>query len=95
MDITGYKSFDRAQVCQGGVDMSYIDENTMQSTLIEGVYFAGEMVDVDGICGGYNLQWAWSSGYVAGYNAAGKDCLCELRSGNAGAGSESAVRGRI
>lgn len=79
MDITGYKSFDRAQVCQGGVDMSYIDENTMQSTLIEGVYFAGEMVDVDGICGGYNLQWAWSSGYVAGKYAAvscGKDC-CE------------------
>lgn len=76
MDIEGYKSFDRAQVCQGGVDMSYIDENTMQSTLIEGVYFAGELVDVDGICGGYNLQWAWSSGYVAGCHAAGKDC-CE------------------
>lgn len=76
MDIEGYKSFDRAQVCQGGVDMSYIDINTMQSTLIEGVYFAGELVDIDGICGGYNLQWAWSSGYVAGYNAARKDC-CE------------------
>ncbi|MCI8426441.1 MAG: aminoacetone oxidase family FAD-binding enzyme [Lachnospira sp.] len=76
MDIEGYKSFDRAQVCQGGVDMSYIDIHTMQSTLIKGVYFAGELVDIDGICGGYNLQWAWSSGYVAGYHAARKDC-CE------------------
>ncbi len=76
MDIEGYKSFDRAQVCQGGVDMSYIDIHTMQSTLVKGVYFAGELVDIDGICGGYNLQWAWSSGYVAGYHAARKDC-CE------------------
>jgi len=76
MAIKGYKSFDRAQVCQGGIDVSYIHTDTMESTLVKGLYFAGEIVDVDGICGGYNLQWAWSSGYVAGCSAAGKES-CE------------------
>ena len=42
----------------------------MESRLVSGLYFAGEVVNVDGICGGYNLQWAWSSGTVAGKNAA-------------------------
>jgi len=42
----------------------------MESRLVPGLYFAGEIVNVDGICGGYNLQWAWSSGMVAGKNAA-------------------------
>lgn len=61
--------FDRAQVCAGGVDGSQINIH-MESKIVPGLYFTGELVDVDGICGGYNLQWAWSSGYVAGYNAA-------------------------
>jgi hypothetical protein len=43
----------------------------MESEIVKGLYFAGELVDVDGNCGGYNLQWAWTSGYVAGRNAAG------------------------
>ena len=43
-----------------------IDEKTLESRLLSGLYFAGEILDVDGICGGYNLQWAWSSGFVAG-----------------------------
>ena len=43
---------------------------TMESRLVPGLYFAGEILDVDGACGGYNLQWAWSSGYLAGYHAA-------------------------
>lgn len=43
----------------------------MESALVPGLYFAGEIVDVDGKCGGYNLQWAWSSGYVAGRSATG------------------------
>ena len=47
----------------------------MESRRVPGMYFAGEMVDVDGMCGGYNLQWAWSSGYVAGISAAGKELL--------------------
>lgn len=63
-------SFDHAQVCSGGVDCEEIDPMTMESTLVPGVYFCGELVDVDGACGGYNLQWAWSSGAVAGMAAA-------------------------
>lgn len=61
-------SFEQAQVTAGGVDTLLIHPETMESKLIKGLYFAGEIVDVDGTCGGYNLQWAWSSGYVAGSN---------------------------
>lgn len=71
VDITGSKSFEQAQVCAGGVDTDEICPETMESKLVPGVYFAGELVDIDGMCGGYNLQWAWSSGYVAGLHAAG------------------------
>lgn len=70
--ITESNPFANAQVCAGGVDTAQIDENTMESKLVDGLYFAGELVDVDGTCGGYNLQWAWSSGYVAGLHAATK-----------------------
>ena len=62
--------FEQAQICAGGVDTSEIDPDTMESKLVKGLYFAGEILDVDGICGGYNLQWAWSSGYAAGCHAA-------------------------
>jgi len=68
--VTASNPFANAQVCAGGVDTTQIDENTMESKLVKGLYFAGELVDVDGTCGGYNLQWAWSSGYVAGLHAA-------------------------
>ncbi len=67
IDIIGSKSFDTAQVCAGGVNTTEIDGRTMQSKLVRGLYFAGEVVDIDGMCGGYNLQWAWSSGWVAGH----------------------------
>ncbi len=66
INITGYNSFDYGQVCQGGVVVDEIDPKTMESKKVKGLYFAGEIVDVDGICGGYNLQWAWSSGHKAG-----------------------------
>ena len=66
IDIIGSKSFDSAQVCAGGVLTTEIDPETMESRLVPGLYFAGEVVDIDGMCGGYNLQWAWSSGWVAG-----------------------------
>ena len=67
--IIDTKGYDTAQVTAGGVFVEELNEN-MQSKHINGLYFAGEMVDVDGICGGYNLQWAFASGYVAG-----KDCI--------------------
>ena len=69
--VTGSKSFEQAQVCAGGVHTDEINPRTMESKLVPNVYFAGEVVDIDGMCGGYNLQWAWSSGYVAGIHAAG------------------------
>ena len=70
LKVTGYQSFEQAQVCSGGVDTREINEKTLESRKNPGLYFAGELLDVDGKCGGYNLQWAWSSGYVAGINAA-------------------------
>ncbi len=69
-NIIGSKSWDDAQVTAGGVRTDEINNSTMESKLVKGLYFAGEIVDVDGDCGGFNLQWAWSSGYVAGENAA-------------------------
>lgn len=62
-------SFTQAQVCRGGVSTNEVTEK-MESRLVSGLYFAGEILDVDGLCGGYNLQWAWSSGHVAGEEAA-------------------------
>ena len=61
--------FARAQVCSGGVDLAEVTD-TLESRRYPGLYFAGEVLDVDGACGGYNLQWAWSSGAVAGFSAA-------------------------
>ena len=69
--ITETNSFEQAQICCGGVDTTEINPDTLESNYVPGIYFAGELLDVDGICGGYNLQWAWSSGYVAGKEAAG------------------------
>ena len=69
LKMTGYLPFEQAQVCSGGVSVLEISEETMESRLHPGLYFAGELIDIDGKCGGYNLQWAWSSGYVAGSRA--------------------------
>ena len=75
--ITAYETrieaanpFENAQVCCGGVDVKQVKGSTLESKLVRGLYFCGEILDVDGICGGYNLQWAWSSGAVAGRCAA-------------------------
>lgn len=70
--VTSVNPYEQAQVCMGGVKTSQINPKTMESSLTEGLYLAGEILDVDGICGGYNLQWAWSSGYLAGKSAAEK-----------------------
>lgn len=62
-------SFANAQVTAGGVDTSELDPYTMESKLVPGLYITGELMDIDGTCGGYNLQWAWTSGYLAGMHA--------------------------
>lgn len=69
LHITSANSFDNAQVCAGGIPFAQLTED-LESRMAPGVYFAGELLDIDGKCGGYNLQWAWSSGYVAGKSAA-------------------------
>lgn len=63
--VSGTNSFDNAQVTAGGVDTKEVDENTLQSKIVPNLYFAGEILDVDGDCGGFNLQWAWSSASMA------------------------------
>ena len=68
--ITGTRSFDQAQVCAGGVSLEEIDPLTMESLKCPGLYITGELLDVDGMCGGYNLQWAWATGHIAGEAAA-------------------------
>ncbi|TAH72850.1 MAG: NAD(P)/FAD-dependent oxidoreductase [Anaerolineaceae bacterium] len=62
-------TFDFAQVTAGGVSTLEINSYTMESKIKKGLYLAGELIDVDGTCGGYNLQWAWSTGYISGSNA--------------------------
>lgn len=68
--VRGTKSWPSAQATAGGVDTGELDQRTMESKLIKGLFFAGEIMDIDGQCGGFNLQWAWSSGYIAGRSAA-------------------------
>jgi len=67
LTITGHVGFKKAMITRGGVSLKEINPKTMQSKLIAGLYFCGEVVDLDGPCGGYNLQWSFSSGYLAGH----------------------------
>ncbi len=66
-EVTGHNTWQQAQSTAGGIDMSEINPVTLESTKVKGLYICGEVLDVDGDCGGFNLQWAWSSGYTAGY----------------------------
>ena len=66
LPVTGTCGFDQAQVTAGGLDTAEFDPHTLQSRLVSGLYACGELLDIDGDCGGYNLQWAWSSGRLAG-----------------------------
>lgn len=69
-DIVGHRAFNEAIVTSGGVSVSEINQKTMESKLVKGLYFAGEVLDVDANTGGYNLQIAFSTGWLAGINAA-------------------------
>lgn len=68
--VKGSKGWNSAQTTAGGVATAEVDPHTMASRLVPGLFLAGELLDIDGRCGGFNLQWAWSSGWAAGYNAA-------------------------
>lgn len=67
--VTGSNSFKEAQVCQGGVATTEINSHTMEAKKVPGLYLAGEVLDIDGTCGGYNLQFAWATGAIAGKSA--------------------------
>jgi len=66
LETTGFKN---AQVTAGGISLDEVNNDTLESKIIKGLYFSGEVLDVYGECGGFNLQWAWASGYIAGKNA--------------------------
>ncbi|MDD4678134.1 MAG: NAD(P)/FAD-dependent oxidoreductase [Tissierellia bacterium] len=66
-EVAGHNSWQQAQSTAGGIKLSEVNPKTLESLKVKGLYFAGEILDVDGDCGGFNLQWAWSSGYTAGY----------------------------
>ena len=66
LTITGHDGFKQAMITRGGIELKEVDPNTMQSKKTKGLYFCGEILNLDGPCGGYNLQWSFSSGYLAG-----------------------------
>lgn len=68
IDISGTKGFDNSQVTIGGVELSQVDEKTFESKVVKGLYIIGEALDIDGICGGYNIQWAVSSAVMMSRN---------------------------
>lgn len=75
LKVGGVKGWGDAQVTMGGINTYEINPETMESKIIKGLYFAGEIIDVDGICGGYNLHFAWASGITAAENAS-KELQC-------------------
>ena len=76
MTLTGLRGYNEAIITKGGISVKEIDPGTMESKLIKNLYFAGEVLDLDAVTGGYNLQIAWSNGYIEGISA-GKDKLFE------------------
>lgn len=71
LTVTGTRDFKEAIITQGGVHIKEVNPSTMESKLVKGLYFAGEVLDLDAVTGGFNLQIAWSTGYLAGISAAG------------------------
>lgn len=76
LPIQDTNGFENAQVCAGGVRTDEVNPRTMESKRVKGLYLVGELLDVDGICGGYNLQWAWATGCIAG-EAASYERKCQ------------------
>lgn len=76
MTLTGLRGYNEAIITKGGISVKEIDPGTMESKLIKNLYFAGEVLDLDAVTGGYNLQIAWSTGYLSGISA-GQDKLFE------------------
>ncbi len=70
LTVAGVQGYEEAIVTRGGVSVKDVNPSTMESKKIQGLYFAGEMLDVDALTGGYNLQIAWSTGHLAGTSAA-------------------------
>ena len=66
MTLTGLRDYNEAIITKGGIKTKEIDPGTMESRLVKGLYFAGEVIDLDALTGGFNLQIAWSTGYAAG-----------------------------
>ena len=67
--LTGLRGYNEAIVTQGGVNVKEVNPSTMESKKLKGLYFAGEVLDLDGVTGGFNLQIAWSTGMLAGRSA--------------------------
>jgi hypothetical protein len=82
LNVTGTGDAAQAQVTRGGLSVTEFDPSTLQSRLVDGLFAAGEVLDVDGRCGGFNLHWAWASGILAGKGAA----LCAATNPDAGSG---------
>jgi len=72
LTVTATAGFEQAMVTRGGVALKQVEPHTLASRLVEGLHFAGEVLDLDGPCGGYNLQWAFASGHLAGVSCAGE-----------------------
>ena len=68
VNVTKYRDYEFAQVCMGGIPVSDISIENLESAIVPNLHFTGEILDVDGICGGYNLHFAWATGYIAGKN---------------------------
>jgi hypothetical protein len=77
-DITTHRSWDEAIITAGGVSLKEVNPRTMESKLVQGLFFAGEVLDLDGATGGYNLQIAYSTGWLAG-SEAGKQVLANKK----------------
>lgn len=78
LTVIGHDGFKGAMITRGGVSLKEIDPKTMQSKIVSGLYFCGEVMNLDGPCGGFNLQWSFSSGYLAGLEASKKASLTRL-----------------